>query len=191
MTTATKVKPAERERSSTPEPPTSAFSLATFRRVLERLLEVIVLVLMIALAVVVIGGVLFRKFGAPLVWYDEVASIMLAWLTYYGACLAAFRRAHIGFPNFVESVRPSLRRVLIIAREAVVIGFFALVAWAGWRVYLALEGFYLASLPDVSRQLTQSVIPIGAVLFIIAELLSAGEEIRGRASRGAAEDQVP
>lgn len=190
MTTATKVKPAERKRSSTPEDPTSAFSLATFRRALERLLEVVVLVLMIGLAVVVIGGVLFRKFGAPLVWYDEVASIILAWLTYYGACLAAFRRAHIGFPNFVESVRPSLRRVLIIAREAVVIGFFAVAAWAGWRVYLALDSFYLASLPGVSRQLTQSVIPIGAVLFIIAELLSAGEEMKGGVSRAAADDQV-
>ena len=42
-----------------------------------------------ALAVVVVLGVGFRKFGAALVWYDEVASVLLAWLTYYGAALAA------------------------------------------------------------------------------------------------------
>jgi TRAP-type C4-dicarboxylate transport system permease small subunit len=52
-----------------------------------------------------------------------------------------------------------------------------LLAWTGWQVILAVEGFYLASLPWLSRQVTHSVIPIGAVLFIVAELLSAGEEI--------------
>jgi hypothetical protein len=37
---------------------------------------------------------------------------------------------------------------------------------------VVLEGSYLISLPTVSNQFTQSVIPIGAVLFIIAQLLS-------------------
>jgi TRAP-type C4-dicarboxylate transport system permease small subunit len=98
----------------------------------QRLLETVVLVLITGLAVVVIAGVLFRKFGAPLVWYDEIASIMLAWLTYYGACLAALHRAHIGFPTLVDSARPALRKVLILVREAVVVAFFALAAWTGW-----------------------------------------------------------
>ena len=133
------------------------------------------LLLMTSLAVVVIVGVGFRKAGAALVWYDEVASILLAWLTYYGASLAALKRAHIGFPKLVESVAPQLRLYLVLCREAIVIGFFVLVAWAGLQVLLILDGIYLASLPSVSVRLTQSVIPIGAVLFIIAELLSFAE----------------
>ena len=55
------------------------------------------------------------------------------------------------------------------------IGFFVLVAWAGWRVLQVLDGIYLASLPAVSARVAQSAIPIGAVLFIIAELLSFAE----------------
>lgn len=152
--------------------------MRSFRNGFERLLETIVLVLMAAMAVVVIGGVLFRKFGAPLVWYDEVASIMLAWLTYYGACLAALRRAHMGFPGLVQSARPTLRWVLIGIREVMVIGFFSIAAWAGWKVVLVLDGFYLASLPWVSRQITESVIPISAMLFIVAELLSVVDLVR-------------
>ena len=31
----------------------------------------------------------YRKAGASLTWYDEIASILLAWVTYYGAALAA------------------------------------------------------------------------------------------------------
>ena len=146
-----------------------------YRDGLEQSLEILMLLLMTSLAVVVIVGVGFRKAGAALVWYDEVASILLAWLTYYGASLAALKRAHIGFPKLVESAAPQLRLYLVLCREAIVIGFFVLVAWAGLQVLLILDGIYLASLPSVSVRLTQSVIPIGAVLFIIAELLSFAE----------------
>jgi len=146
-----------------------------YRNALEQSLEVVMLVLMIALTVIVIVGVGFRKAGAALVWYDEVASILLAWLTYYGASLAALKRAHIGFPKFVYSRAPRLRLFLVVCREIIVVGFFVLVAWAGWRVLQILDGTYLASLPSVSTRFTQSVIPIGAVLFIIAELLSFAE----------------
>ena len=126
---------------------------------------------MAVLAVVVIVGVGFRKAGAALVWYDEVASILLAWLTYYGASLAALKRAHIGFPKLVQSVAPQIRLYLVICREVIVIGFFVLVAWAGFRVLQVLDGIYLASLPSVSARVAQSVIPIGAVLFVLAEAL--------------------
>jgi TRAP-type C4-dicarboxylate transport system permease small subunit len=127
---------------------------------------------MAALALIVFVGVVFRKAGASLVWYDEVASIVLCWLTYYGACLAALRRAHIGFPRWVASLSPGPRRGMLILREVIVVSFFAVVAWAGWKVVGALDGFYMVSIPEVSQQLTQSVIPIGAVLFIVAELVN-------------------
>ncbi|MCZ6850781.1 MAG: TRAP transporter small permease subunit [Planctomycetota bacterium] len=146
-----------------------------FRRFFEKFLESVVLLLMTTLAVVVVLGVVFRKAGAALVWYDEVASILLAWLTYYAASLAALKRAHIGFPKLVESARPRLRFCLVVVREFIVVGFFVLVAWSGWRIIQVLEGTYLVSLPWVPAQVAQSVIPIGAVLFVIAELVSAVE----------------
>ncbi len=150
-------------------------STDTFRNGAEKSLEVIMLILMTALAVVVIVGIGFRKAGAALVWYDEVASILLVWLTYYGASLAALKRAHIGFPKLVQSANPRVQLYLVVCRELIVIGFFVLVAWAGWRVLQVLDGIYLASLPAVSARVAQSAIPIGAVLFIIAELLSFAE----------------
>jgi TRAP-type C4-dicarboxylate transport system permease small subunit len=152
--------------------------MAQFRKWFQKLLETIVLILVVSLSLIVVAGVLFRQFGAPLVWYDEVAAIMLAWLTYYGAALAALYRAHIGFTNLIEKAPLKFRVAIVLIREAVVIGFFAFAAWAGVMVVMAVEGFYLASLPSVSRQLTQSAIPIGAVLFIIAELLNVPDLIR-------------
>lgn len=154
--------------------PTANTRIAKAANGFERALEVVLLALLIALATLVVVGVGFRKAGAALVWYDEVASILLTWLTYYGASYAALKRVHIGFPKLVQSASPGVRRVLIGVREVIVVGFFLLVAWAGWRVMSILGGTYLVSLPWVPARFTQSVIPIGAVLFIIAELMSLG-----------------
>ncbi len=153
-----------------------------FRQGLQRALEFAVLGLTTALAVVVVLGVVFRKLGAALVWYDEVASILLAWLTFYGAALAALHRAHIGFPKLVDGLGPAYRRPLILLGEAFVLAFFLVTAWAGWRVFGILGGETLVSLPWVPQRLTQSVIPIGAVLFIIAELGSVPDVWAGPAS---------
>lgn len=78
--------------------------LARLERWFEVLLEVVVMLLTSSLAIVVLLAVIYRKAGHSLVWYDEVASVMLAWLTYYGAALAALKRAHIGFPGLVEAL---------------------------------------------------------------------------------------
>lgn len=142
------------------------------------MLEAIVIALMGGLAALVVVGVGFRQAGAALVWYDEVASVFLAWLTYYGAALAALKRSHIGFPKLVESAAPHVRRALYIVQELVVLGFLAAMVWAGWRVARILEGSTLVSLPWVPAQLTQSVIPVGALLFIAAEILTLPARIR-------------
>lgn len=146
--------------------------LAQVHRTLEWLLEWATIILMVALTVVVIVGVSYRLAGNSLSWYDEVAVIQLAWITYYGAALAALKRRHIGFDTVLLSLPRGLRMAAAALAEALVIGFFALMAWAGWEVLMVLEGMGLVSLPWVPIQLTQSVIPIGAVLFIICELVS-------------------
>ena len=141
-------------------------------RALSLLLEWFLIAQMVALTAVVVYAVVSRKLGASLSWYDEIAAIQLAWITYYGAALAALRRKHIGFDGVLLSLPSRARGLGIVVAEALTIGFFALLAWSGWRVLVVLEGMNLISLTFVPVQLTQSVIPIGAALFILASLLS-------------------
>lgn len=130
------------------------------------------MLLMVVLTTVVIVAVVFRKLDASFSWYDEVASILLSWVTYYGASLAALKRKHIGFDSVLLAIPMPLRLWAMALSEALVIGFFIVLAWAGWEVLQVLEGDTLVSLTWVPVQFTQSVIPIGAVLFVICELLS-------------------
>jgi TRAP-type transport system small permease protein len=138
----------------------------------EKLLEWIVIVLMVALAVEVTVGVVYRTLGASLVWYDEVAALLLAWLTFYGSALAAVNRSHIGCPELVAMAPPTVRYFLRLLAEVMVIGFFALVAWASYEIMDVLAADRLVSLPDVPVNWVQSALPIGAVLIIIAEIIT-------------------
>jgi TRAP-type C4-dicarboxylate transport system permease small subunit len=158
------------------------------RRLLGRLLELVCTALMGGLAVVVVLAVVFRYTGASLVWYDEVAAIMLVWLTYYGAALAALRRAHLGFPGLIAASPPGLRVAALIVAETLVIGFFLVLAWYGWQVIVILAGDTLTSLPWVPVALTQSVIPIGALLIALAELLTVPERWREARTGGPAHE---
>lgn len=152
--------------------------IASLRRAFERTLTAFVMLLLAGLSVVILYAVACRKLGVSLVWYDEIASVMLAWLTYYGAALAALKRAHIGFPGLVNALPTAARLPAVLLAEACVLGFFALLSWFGLQVLLILQGDSLTSLPWVPTRLTQSVIPIGGLLFIVAQLLSLPEVLR-------------
>ena len=64
---------------------------------------------------------------------------------------------------------------MAIVGEIVVFAFFIVLAWTGMVVLGVLQGMSLISLPGVPVQFTQSVIPIGATLFIVCEALSLPE----------------
>jgi len=146
--------------------------LEKIRRILGRTLEWVLIALMVTLTVIVIVAVFYRKTGASLSWYDEIASITLAWITYYGAALAALRRRHIGLDSLLLMLPLPARMWATALAEALVLAFFGALAWAGFEVVRVLKGDTLVSLTWVPVQFTQSVIPIGAALFVVAELLS-------------------
>jgi TRAP-type C4-dicarboxylate transport system permease small subunit len=142
-----------------------------FRQTYDRALEAIAVFLIVAVTAIVTMGFVYRWVGASLVWYDEVASIALCWLTYYASALAAMRGAHIGFSGFVNSLPANLRVAATLFSSLVTIAFFVVLIVMGFQVVQILKGDTLVSIPEVSLQVTQSVIPIASALFVVAELL--------------------
>ena len=140
--------------------------------VLGKILEWITISLMVLLTLTVTLAVIARLMGQSFSWYDEVAAIMLAWITYYGSALAALNRRHIGFDTVMLALPVKYRMAALLLGEAIVLVLFILMARAGFQVLEVLAGDRLISLTWVPVQLTQSVIPIGALLFILCQLLS-------------------
>jgi TRAP-type C4-dicarboxylate transport system permease small subunit len=127
---------------------------------------------MLAITLIVVYSVIMRTSGNAPSWYDEIAAIILCWVTYFGSAYAALKRGHIGFEGLINVMPPGLRIAAVFLGEILVIIFFVLLGWMGMRVLRVLEGDGLVSLPWVPLQLVHSIIPIGAALFILAQLLS-------------------
>lgn len=139
---------------------------------LKKLLTIISATILAVLATIIVFSIFSRFIGKSLYWYDEVSSILLAWLTFYGSALCALNRSHMGFANLVISMPTNVKKILFIFSEILVIGFFLLLAWAGFYVLSVFGEETLTSLDFIPLSVAQSALPIGCVLFIIAELLS-------------------
>jgi len=142
-----------------------------FRQRYERFLEWIAIVLMATLAVEVTAGVIFRYAGYSLVWYDEVATILLAWVTFYGSALAVLKHAHMGVPEIVRMMPKGARVAVTTFAQLATMAFYVLLAWTGYTILEILHTDRLVSLPAISVAYAQSVIPISAVLVVIAQVL--------------------
>jgi TRAP-type C4-dicarboxylate transport system permease small subunit len=122
--------------------------------------------------------VAFRYSGHSLVWYDEVATILLAWVTFYGAALAVLKHAHMGVPEIVRMLPPGPRVAAAVVAQLCTLAFFVLLAWVGYTILEILAADRLVSLPEVSVAYANSVIPISAVLFIVGQLLVFPDVLR-------------
>ncbi len=146
--------------------------MRTASRALGLLLEWVVIAQMVALTAVVVFAVVFRN-SAPRCPGTTRSRPSCS----PGSPTTARRWPRSGASTSASttcscSLPARARAPGIVVAEALILGFFALLAWSGWRVLVILEGMSLVSLTLVPVQLTQSVIPIGAVLFVAASLLS-------------------
>ncbi len=153
-------------------------SHAGLRATYGKMLEWLVLILMVVLFLEVTLGIIFRTVGHALVWYDEVASILLAWLTFYGAALASFKRGHIGCPEVIDLLSAKVKRRVSIFSQILVIGFFAFLGWVGFDILPILATDSMVSIPEIPMNVVQSVIPISCVLILIGECLALADLIR-------------
>ena len=149
--------------------------MRTISRLLDRLFQFVTIGLLLLLAVIVVIAVIFRYTGSSLIWYDEISSILLAWLTFIGAGFAALRNAHMGFYAGLLALPTPIRASLFVIVEIIFVATFLVVAWAGWAILAIFGDDSLVSLPWLSLAVTQSILPISAVLIVIARLLTLPE----------------
>ena len=158
--------------------------MENFRKSYDVFLQYLMFIMMIALAITVVFGVIFRWSGQALVWYDEVASVQLAWLTYYGSAYAALKGSHIGVPSILKSFPIPIRKVFFIVSKIVIYSFFTLMTYYGLIVMNLIHGETLTTLEWVPQSLVQSVIPVGSFLFMLSETLRLKEDYQGVMGQG-------
>jgi len=126
---------------------------------------------MIALSLTVLLGVCFRWAGHSLVWYDEIAGIQLAWITYFGSAYASLKGLHIGMPTLIKVFPKDIRKILFVLSKIIIFLFFLVLTYYGTKVIIVLRGDTLVTLDWIPQSFVQSVIPVSSLLIIISEFL--------------------
>lgn len=146
-------------------------------RTLDIGLQATTLAMIVTLACIVVMGVAFRYSGSSLIWYDEVSSVLLAWITFTGAALAVLRSAHLGFNGLLFGLPGPFRMTLFWVVEVIFLATFGIVAWGGWAILEFFGSETMTTLRFVPRTFVQGILPVAAVLIILARLLTLPERL--------------
>lgn len=108
-------------------------ALHVVTRALVLLVEVPTILALVAEVVVLFCGVTARyAFHRPLIWSDELASIIFLWLAMFGAAIAVQRGGHMRLSYLVDRLPPTGRAVAEVLQTGIPLLFTALLMSAAW-----------------------------------------------------------
>ena len=144
---------------------------ATLDRWLGWLVEVPAALLVLADIVVLFAGVVSRYLlHSPLLWSDELASILFLWLALLGAVVALRRGEHMRMTALVSKAAPQRRAMLEALATAASLAFLALVAWPAWD-YAADERAITTPALELSNLWRAAALPVGLGLMAVFSVL--------------------
>ena len=136
-----------------------------------RLVEWPAAALVVAEIGVLFTGVIARYvFHKPLVWSDELASIMFLWLSLLGAVVALRRGEHMRMTALVSRASPTARAFLDVLAVTASLTFLILIAWPAFD-YAHEEAMVVTPALEISNAWRASALPTGVVLMILMTVL--------------------
>lgn len=137
--------------------------------VFDKLEEIILVVMFIALVAITFVQVVFRfllNMGIP--WSEEAGKYLFVWLSWMGVSIGAKHGEHIKIEMLVKKLPFKAANILNIVTDLIVIAICAVVAYYG--IYLCntlLSVGIQNTVLHMSQAVGTSAIPVGSILMII------------------------
>ncbi len=145
---------------------------------LDRFLRVVTewpaaLLLAVEIAVLFAGVVSRYVFHSPLVWTDELASLLFLWLAILGACIALRRGEHMRMTAMISNL-PSERRILVETLAIVApMVFLAVLLYPAFE-HAQSEAVIRTPYLDLSLLWRVAALPVGLALMLLAGIVRLG-----------------
>src|SRR4051812_10243908 len=138
------------------------------------LVEIPAAALVVAEIVVLLAGVTARYvFHQPLVWSDELASILFLWLAMLGSVVAFRRGEHRRMTAFVGMASPAVRAFLEVVAITAPLAFLLLIVYPGFE-FVYEETYITTPALEIQNAWRAAAIPVGTVLMIAMAVLRLG-----------------
>src|SRR5579871_3836441 len=153
------------------EPPRPRSLLASVEDILGTIVEIPAALLVVAEIVILFAGVVSRYvLHAPLIWSDELASILFLWLAMLGAVVAFRRSEHMRMTALVAAAGPRLWAYLDVVATCAALAFLILIVHPGYE-YAYEESFITTPALQISNTWRAAALPVGTCLMAIFALL--------------------
>jgi TRAP-type C4-dicarboxylate transport system permease small subunit len=150
-------------------------------RRLDRAIEVVIGLVIVALVVTAFGQVLARYiFNRPFTWVLETDIFLMLWATFLSGYVGVRRDIHLRVDYFTERMSPRGRRRAGLATRLLCIVFVTTMGITSLQVVRAMEGIAFTSIPLGMDALYWSL-PLGAALMLVALVEGLLRDWRGRA----------
>ena len=135
------------------------------------LIEVPVAILVVAEVAILFAGI-FARFvlNSPLIWSDELASLLFLWLAMLGAAVAFRRGEHMRMTAFVNIASSERRAFFDVFAVMVSLAFVLLMLLPSFQATIAQSVIHTAAL-DISRSWRTAALPTGLSFMAIFAIL--------------------
>lgn len=148
-------------------------AIESVRSTARRAIELLLIAAMGILVVDVLWGVVSRfVLGAQSRFTEELATMLLIWVSLLGASLAYGSGQHLGVDYFASKLHPDARRLMHRIVAAVVMAFAASVmVYGGWILFSrTLASGQVSPAMGLPMGYVYLVVPISGALFILEAL---------------------
>lgn len=160
-----------------PVPATGQSSyLQTFDRVFGRMVEIPAAILVVLEIVVLLSGVVSRyALHRPLVWSDELASILFLWLAMLGTVVAFRRGEHMRMTAFVGMATPRARAFMDTLAIVAGLVFVGVLLEPAFEFAIEESWVYTPAL-DLPNTWRAAALPVGFALMLVTAVLRLVQE---------------
>ena len=152
---------------------------------LGMLVEIPAAMLVVAEIVILFAGVVARYgLRQPLIWSDELASILFLWLAMLGAAVAFRRSEHMRMTAIVANTKPSMRAYLDCVATCAALAFVILIAWPSYE-YAYEESFITTPALQIPNIWRAAALPVGIGLMALFAFLRLARSGNARLVLGA------
>jgi TRAP-type C4-dicarboxylate transport system permease small subunit len=139
-------------------------------RVMRRLMVSVIFLLSGVMFLVVIAQVIFRYIlSQPLPWSEELARYLMIWVACLAASEAYVKGNHVGVSLVIDALKPSLRKIMILAIHLIVSILMGIIAYQGFVLSFLLRDQVSPAL-EIPMTWPYMAVPVGAIFILIQAL---------------------
>jgi C4-dicarboxylate transporter DctQ subunit len=135
--------------------------------VIEKVLNVVIIVLLMAMTIVIFYQVVLRYgFQSSNIWAEEFARYAFIWVVLLGSACAIRRYQHIRIDFAFNAMPPSMRKFVELFNYTAIAVFLAVLAWYGVAISMRTGNQISAGL-HIPMSLMYLSIPISAAIMLL------------------------